>query len=165
MIGYSRLMEEADEEGTLARLKALRRELFDPKTTQYGGRIFKITGHGALAEFKSAVDAVNSALDIQRALAERQDDLAQDRRIPLRIGIGPGEVSVQGSDLYGNGVNVAARMEELAEPGGICVSGGAYDHIAGRPRAADGQEHRPTDPRAAGEAGRRTGERSSRRRV
>jgi adenylate cyclase len=125
MVGYSRMMGE-DEAGTLVRLKALRRELFEPKTKQHRGRIFKTTGDGALVEFKSAVDAVNSAVDIQRALAESQECVPEDRRIQLRIGVSLGDVMVEGSDLYGRGVNVAARMEGLAEPGGICISGNVY---------------------------------------
>jgi adenylate cyclase len=128
VVGYSRLMSE-DEAGTLARLKALRRELFEPKTTQYHGRIFKTTGDGALVEFKSAVDAINSAVEIQRALAERDESVAEHRHIRLRIGISLGDVIVEGSDLYGHGVNVAARMEALAEPGGICISGNVYEHV------------------------------------
>jgi len=130
VVGYSRLME-ADEAGTLDRLKALRRELFEPKTKQYRGRIFKTTGDGALVEFRSAVDAVNSAVDIQRALAEREERVSKDRRIRLRIGVSLGDVIVEGSDLYGNGVNVAARMESLAEPGGICISGNVHEHVRG----------------------------------
>jgi adenylate cyclase len=125
VVGYSRLME-ADEAGTLTALKTLRRELFEPKTKQYGGRIFKTTGDGALVEFKSAVDAVNGAVDIQRALAARED-----RRIQLRIGVSLGDVIVEGGDLYGNGVNVAARMEGLAAPGGICISGSVHEHVRG----------------------------------
>jgi TolB-like protein/Flp pilus assembly protein TadD len=130
VVGYSRMMSK-DEAGTLARLKALRRELFEPKTKQHRGRIFKTTGDGALVEFRSAVDAVNSAVDIQRALAERAEGVAVDRRIRLRIGVSLGDVIVEGSDLYGNGVNVAARMERLAEPGGICISGNVHEHVRG----------------------------------
>ena len=128
VVGYSRLMEQ-DETGTLDRLKALRRELFEPKTKEYGGRIFKTTGDGALVEFKSAVDAVNSAVDIQQSLALRNQDEPNKQQIGLRIGISLGDVIVEGSDLYGNGVNVASRMEGLAEPGGICVSGNVHEHI------------------------------------
>jgi len=128
VVGYSRLME-ADEVGTLARLKALRRELFAPKMKEYGGRIFKTTGDGALVEFKSAVDAVNSARDIQQSLALRNQSVPDDQRTELRIGISLGDVIVEGSDLYRNGVNVAARMEGLAEPGGICISGNVQEHV------------------------------------
>jgi adenylate cyclase len=128
VVGYSRLMGE-DEVGTLSRLKTLRRELFDPKTKQYGGRVFKTTGDGAFVEFNSAVEAVKSASDIQEAIAARNVDISEDQKILLRIGISLGDVIVEGSDLYGNGVNVASRMEGLAEPGGICVSGNVHEHI------------------------------------
>ena len=130
VVGYSRLMS-IDEVETLARLKAVHRELFEPKTKEFGGRIFKTTGDGALVEFKSAADAVNSAVEIQRALDERDDGLGEDRRIQLRIGISLGDVIVEGGDLYGNGVNVAARMEGLAEPSGVCISGNVHEHIQG----------------------------------
>jgi len=130
VVGYSRLMNE-DEAGTLARLKAFRRELFEPKTEEHRGRIFKTTGDGALVEFKSAADAVNSAVEIQHALAEREADVSEDRRIRLRIGVSLGDVIVEGNDLYGRGVNVAARMERLAESGGICISGNVYEHVRG----------------------------------
>ena len=128
VVGYSRLME-ADEEGTLAALRSLRNELFQPKTEQFGGRIFKTTGDGALVEFASAIGAVNSAIEIQRALALRNSEVPGDRQIVLRIGVSLGDVIVEGGDLYGNGVNVAARMETLADPGGICVSGNVHEHI------------------------------------
>jgi TolB-like protein/Flp pilus assembly protein TadD len=120
---------EQDETGTLARLKAVRTEVFDPETMRFDGRIFKNTGDGALAEFGSAVDAVQCAVEIQRALARRNADLPEDARIVLRIGISLGDVIVEGDDLYGTGVNVAARMEGLAEPGAICVSGNVFEHI------------------------------------
>ncbi len=128
VVGYSRLMG-ADEEGTLSRLKTLRRELFDPKTKQHGGRIFKTTGDGAFVEFNSAVEAVKSASDIQEALAARNAEVSEDQNILLRIGLSIGDAIVEGSDLYGNVVNVASRMEGLAEPGGICVSGNVHEHI------------------------------------
>jgi TolB-like protein/class 3 adenylate cyclase len=130
VVGYSRLMNE-DEAATLARLKALRRELFEPNTKEHRGRIFKTMGDGALVEFRSAVDAVNCAVDIQRALAERKEDVTENCRIRLRIGVSLGDVIVEGSDLYGRGVNVAARMESLAEPGGICISGNVHEHVRG----------------------------------
>lgn len=129
VVGYSRLME-LDEAGTLTRLKALRRELFAPLTTKFGGRIFKLTGDGAFAEFSSATDAVDSAVAIQRALAERNAEISDDLRTELRIGISLGDVIVEGNDLYGNGVNVAARLEALAEPGGICISGNVHEHVS-----------------------------------
>ena len=128
VVGYTRLMQQ-DEAGTLAQLKTLRREVFDPKTTQYGGHIFKNTGDGALTEFQSGVGAVECAVEIQRVLALRNAEVPEDRRIILRLGIGLGDVIVDGEDLYGNAVNVAARMEGLAEPGSICVSGNVRDHV------------------------------------
>jgi adenylate cyclase len=128
VVGYSRLMG-LDETGTLERLKALRRDLFAPTIAEFHGRIFKLAGDGAFAEFGSATDAVSSAVAVQRALAERNAGSPDDRRIELRIGISLGDVIVEGSDLYGNGVNVAARMEGLAEPGGICISGNVYEHV------------------------------------
>jgi adenylate cyclase len=130
VVGYSRLME-ADEEGTLARLKTLRNDVIDPKITDYGGRIFKTTGDGILAEFPSAVDAVRQAVDVQRAMADQNEDAPQDKRIDFRIGISLGDVMVEGDDLFGNGVNVAARMEGLAEAGGICISGNVQEHVSG----------------------------------
>jgi TolB-like protein len=120
---------ESDEAGTLKRLKSLRREIFSPMTTRFGGRIFKLTGDGALAEYSSAADAVHSAVAIQRSLAEQNAGLPEKRRTELRIGISLGDVIVEGTDLYGTGVNVAARMEGLAEPGGICISGNVYEHV------------------------------------
>jgi adenylate cyclase len=128
VVGYSRLME-ADEQGTLARLKSLRRDVFQPTTNQHGGRIFKTTGDGALVEFTSAVNAVQSAIEIQTALAARNSHLAEGQRIALRIGVSLGDVMVEGGDLYGNGVNIAARMQTLAEPGGICISGNVHEHV------------------------------------
>ena len=130
VVGYTRLME-ADEAVTLARLKELRRDVFDPTTERFGGRIFKNTGDGALAEFPSAVDAVQCMIDIQRELGERNAELPEDQRFVLRVGISLGDVIVDGDDLYGNGVNVAARMETLAETGGICVSSTVHEHAAG----------------------------------
>ncbi len=128
VVGYSRLME-IDEPGTLLRLKSLRREILETNTKRHGGRIFKTTGDGAFVEFPSAVDAVQSAIEIQRAVAARNEHLASDKRLELRIGVSLGDVIVEGDDLYGNGVNVAARMQTLAEPGGICISGNVQEHI------------------------------------
>jgi predicted ATPase/class 3 adenylate cyclase len=119
--GYSRLMG-ADEEGTFARLKALRRELADPKIKEHRGRIVKTTGDGLLIEFASVVDAVRCAVEVQREMAERNIDVPLDRRIEFRLGINLGDIIKDGRDIYGDGVNVAARLEALAEPGGICVS-------------------------------------------
>ncbi len=132
VVGYSRLME-VDEAGMLDRLKALRREVFTPKTAEFGGRIFKVTGDGAFVEFTSASDATQSAVSVQRALADRNAGVPEDQRIVLRIGISLGDIIVEGSDLYGNGVNVAARLEALAEPGGICISGNVHEHVRNTP--------------------------------
>jgi len=129
-------MMDADEAGTLERLKSLRSELFDPKTKQFGGRIFKNTGDGALAEFGSAVDAVQCAVEIQRGLAQRNSKEPENRRIILRIGINLGDVMVEGDDIHGNGVNVAARLEGLCEPGMVYVSGSVFDQVVGKLDAA-----------------------------
>ena len=130
VVGYSHLMG-ADEAGTLARLMTLRREVFEPETGRLGGRIFKTTGDGQLAEFPSALDAVNCAVAIQRELARRNATTPEDQRIALRIGVSLGDVMVEGDDLYGNGVNLAARMEGLADAGGICISGNVHEHVSG----------------------------------
>src|SRR6201981_1895059 len=125
---YSRLMG-ADEEGTLARLKALRRELADPKIKEHRGRIVKTTGDGLLIEFVSVVDAVRCAVEVQREMAERNADVSPDCRIEFRMGIHLGDIIRDGRDIYGDGVNVAARLEALAEPGGICVSRVVRDQV------------------------------------
>src|SRR5690349_6890549 len=129
--GYSRLMG-ADEEGTLERLKALRRELLDPKIAEHQGRIVKTTGDGMLVEFASVVDAVRCAVEVQQAISERNSDDAADHRIELRIGINLGDVIVEGDDLYGDGVNIAARIEALADPGEVFVSNTVHDHVRDR---------------------------------
>jgi TolB-like protein/class 3 adenylate cyclase/Tfp pilus assembly protein PilF len=129
--GYSRLMG-ADEEGTYERLKAHLREVVDPTIREHHGRIVKTTGDGVLAEFASVVDAVRCAGEIQRAMAERDLDLPEVRRLRFRIGVNLGDVIADGGDIYGDGVNIAARLEALAAPGGICVSGTVYDHIGDR---------------------------------
>ncbi len=131
VVGYSRMME-ADEAGTLARLKTLRSELFDPTAELLGGRIFKNTGDGALVEFGSAVDAVQCAIEIQRAIPQRNSEEPDDRRIVLRIGVNLGDVMVEGDDIHGEGVNVAARLEGLCEPGRVYVSGSVFDQVAGK---------------------------------
>ena len=131
VVGYSLLMA-ADEAGTLASLKALRRELIEPKTVEYHGRVVKLMGDGTLMEFGSVVDAVNFAADLQRAIAERNAKVPEDRRIIYRIGINIGDVIVEGDDIYGDGVNVAARLEALADPGGICVSEPVHTQIRGK---------------------------------
>jgi len=128
VVGYSRLME-TDEAGTLVALKAHRRELIDPEIASYRGRIVKLMGDGALVEFASVVDAVTCALAIQRGMADRNQSVPENRRIDLRIGVHLGDIIVDGDDIYGDGVNVAARLEGLAESGGICLSQQAYDQI------------------------------------
>ncbi len=128
MVGFSRLME-ADEVGTLSQLRAVRAELIDPKIAEHRGRIVKTTGDGMLVEFASVTDAVQSCVEIQRAMSDRNDNIPEDRRIQFRIGINLGEIIIEGDDIYGNGVNVAARLEGLAKPGGIVVSGSVYDQI------------------------------------
>jgi adenylate cyclase len=131
LAGYSRLME-ADEEGTLASLRAIRRELGDPKITEYRGRIVKTTGDGVLAEFPSVVDAVRYAVELQRAMGERNADIARDKRIEFRIGIHQGDIIAEDGDIFGDGVNLAARLEGLAEPGGICISERVHADVAGK---------------------------------
>jgi adenylate cyclase len=131
VVGYSRLMG-ADEEGTHARFKAHLVELVDPKIREHRGRIIKTTGDGVLAEFASVVDAVRCAGEIQRAMADRDLDLAEERRLRFRIGVNLGDVIADGGDIYGDGVNIAARLEGLAAPGSICVSGTVRDHIGDR---------------------------------
>jgi class 3 adenylate cyclase/pimeloyl-ACP methyl ester carboxylesterase len=129
--GYSRLMG-VDEEGTLAALKACRHELVDPKVAEHRGRIVKTTGDGALVEFASAVDAVRCAMEIQRGMAARGAAIPEDRRIEFRIGINVGDIISDGGDLYGDGVNIASRVETLATPGAICLSDNAYQQIKGK---------------------------------
>jgi adenylate cyclase len=129
--GYSRLMG-VDEEGTLAALKAYRRELIDPKIAEHRGRIVKTTGDGALVEFASVVDAARCAMEIQRAMAERNADIPEERRIEFRIGINVGDIIIDEGDIYGDGVNIAARVETLASPGAICLSENAYQQIKGK---------------------------------
>jgi TolB-like protein/class 3 adenylate cyclase len=122
VVGYSAQMER-NEAGTFARLKAGRTELFEPEIARHHGRIFKLMGDGLLAEFASVVDAVECAVSLQRGLAERNASLPETEQILVRMGINLGEVIIDGNDCYGEGVNIAARLEQLAEPGGICVSG------------------------------------------
>ena len=129
--GYSRLMG-ADEEGTHERLKALRRELLDPKIAEHHGRIVKTTGDGVLVEFASVVDAVRCAVEVQQAMAERDIGVGADNRIELRIGVNLGDVIVEPDDLYGDGVNIAARIEALADAGGVFVSNTVYDQVRDR---------------------------------
>jgi adenylate cyclase len=129
--GYSRLME-ADEEGTLARLRALRAAVIDPAVTGHRGRVFKTTGDGFLAEFASVVDAARCASALQAAFAAHEPGIEAGRRIVLRLGLNLGDVVVEDGDVHGDGVNVAARLEALAEPGAICVSAAAYEQLRGK---------------------------------
>ncbi len=128
VVGFTRMME-ADEAGTLAAVKARRRAVLEPLVAKHQGRVFKVTGDGVLIEFASAVNAVQCAVDLQQGMAAANDGQLDDRHIVLRIGVNLGDVMVEGSDLYGDGVNIAARLEAISEPGGILVSGTAYDHI------------------------------------
>ena len=129
--GYSRLMG-SDEEGTLAAIKACRRELIDPKLAEHRGRIVKTTGDGALIEFASAVDAIRCAMEIQRSMAQRNMDVPEEHRIEFRIGINVGDILIDEGDIYGDGVNIAARIEALARPGTICLSENAYRQVTGK---------------------------------
>src|SRR5712672_720207 len=129
--GYSRLMG-ADEEGTLECLKALRRELIDPKIAEHKGRIVKTTGDGLLVEFPSVVEAIACAVAVQRGMFDRNVLAPEDQRIVFRMGVNLGDIIVEGDDIHGDGVNVAARLEGIAEPGGICISSSAYDQVRGK---------------------------------
>lgn len=131
MVGFSRLVG-ADEEGTLGRQKRHRKELIDPQIAEHGGRIVKTMGDGLLVEFASVVDALNCAIAVQTGMGEREADVAEDSRIRYRVGINLGDIMVDGDDILGDGVNIAARLEGLAEPGGICLSDWAYGLVAGR---------------------------------
>jgi adenylate cyclase len=126
--GYSRLMG-ADEEGTLARINELRRGFLDSKIAEHRGRVVKRTGDGILIEFASAVDATRCALEIQCGMSERNGPLPPDKRMELRIGIHVGDVLIEDGDIFGDGVNIAARLEGIAQPGGICISDDAYRQV------------------------------------
>src|SRR5215472_2374641 len=128
--GYSRLIG-ADEQGTLTRLKTIRSELINPSIAAHNGRIVKTTGDGLLAEFVSSVDALNCAQETQVGLGKLNAELAPDNRIELRIGIHQGDIVVEDGDIFGDGVNVAARLEALADPGGICVSARVQEDAVG----------------------------------
>ncbi len=128
MVGYSRLME-ADERGTIARQKSHQAELIDPKIAEHHGRIVKLMGDGMLVEFPSVVDAVECAIAVQRAMAKREADVAEERRIQYRVGINLGDIVLDGGDIFGTGVNMAARLQELAEPGGIWISHSVYEQV------------------------------------
>jgi adenylate cyclase len=142
IVGYSRLMS-TDEEATLAALKACRRELIDPKIAEHGGRIVKTTGDGALVEFASVVDAVRCSIEIQRAMVERNAVIPEDRRVEFRIGINLGDVIIEDGDIFDDGVNIAARLEGIADPGGICISDDAFRQVRDKLEVAfaDAGEH------------------------
>jgi class 3 adenylate cyclase/TolB-like protein len=129
--GYSRLMGQ-DEEGTLTQLKTFRKTLVDPTIAAHRGRIVKTTGDGMLMEFASAVDAVRGAVEVQRGMAEQNASMPQDKRIEFRIGIHVGDIIIDDNDIFGDGVNIAARLEGIAEPGGVCMSDDAYRQIRGK---------------------------------
>jgi adenylate cyclase len=142
VVGYSRLIQQ-DEAGTLAAIRDLRREVIDPLLSEQYGRIVKLMGDGALVECGSVVDAVACAVAIQKGVAARQADVLE-RRIVFRIGVNLGDVVVEGDDLLGDGVNVAARLEQLCEPGGVLVSGTAFDQLQGKlglPLDFSGEQH------------------------
>jgi class 3 adenylate cyclase len=122
----------ADEEGTLARLKAHRNELIDPKVAEHRGRLVKTTGDGILIEFPSVVDAVRCGVEVQRGMNGRNAPVSSDKRMEFRVGINLGDVIIDGDDIYGDGVNVAARLQAIAEPGGIYISRQAHDHLLGK---------------------------------
>jgi adenylate cyclase len=130
-VGYSRLIG-ADEGGTLQAFKAIRAELIDPTIAAHNGRLVKTTGDGLLVEFSSVVDALRCASDVQARMAERNAKIAADRRIEFRIGINVGDVVIEDGDIFGDGVNVAVRLEGLAAPGGICVSARVQEDAAGK---------------------------------
>src|SRR6202030_3700685 len=129
--GYSRLMG-LNEEGTLANLKSFRKTLVDPSIAAHRGRIVKTTGDGMLVEFASAVDAARCAVEVQRGMAAQNADVPQDVRIEFRIGIHVGDIIFDDNDIFGDGVNIAARLEGIAEPGGVCMSDDAYRQIRGK---------------------------------
>src|SRR2546423_12041844 len=129
--GYSRLMHE-DEEATHVRLSALLADAVDPAIAEHGGRVVKHTGDGFLAEFPSAVEAVRAALHFQSSIRDRTAGEPEDKRLVFRVGINIGDVIVEAHDIFGDGVNIAARLEGIAHPGGICLSSSAYDHVLGK---------------------------------
>jgi TolB-like protein/class 3 adenylate cyclase len=133
--GYSRLMG-TDEEGTLARLKAIRKAIVDPAIASHRGRIVKTTGDGVLIEFASAVDAIRGAVEVQRAVAKQNTNVPQDQRIEFRIGIHVGDIIIDNNDIFGDGVNIAARLEGIADPGGVCISDDALRQVRGKVEVA-----------------------------
>ena len=128
VVGYSRLMG-VSETGTLAALKTHRRELVDARIAEHQGRIVKLTGDGLLVEFPSVVNAVACAVEIQRKMIERNADVPEDQRIEFRIGVNLGDIIFEDNDIFGDGVNVAARIESIAEPGGVCISSSVRDSV------------------------------------
>jgi class 3 adenylate cyclase len=148
VVGYSRMMG-ADEAGTLAALKAYRKDIIDPNVAQYNGRIVKLMGDGALMEFTSVVDAVGFAVEVQNAVRARNVDIEPDKRVVYRIGINIGDIIVDGDDIYGDGVNIAARLEGLAEPGFYIPFSGRSDcrqarYSSGRSGRSRGEEYPPS---------------------
>ncbi|MDX1402007.1 MAG: adenylate/guanylate cyclase domain-containing protein, partial [Kiloniellales bacterium] len=141
VVGYSALMG-ADETGTFSRLKSLRKDLVQPRIIEHKGRIVKLMGDGLLAEFPSVVKAVECAIQIQREIREREPEISEDKRISLRIGVNLGDLILEDGDIYGDGVNVAARLQEIAAPGGIALGASAYEHASANIDAdfADGGE-------------------------
>jgi adenylate cyclase len=131
VVGYSRLMG-VDEAGTLAALRNHRSELIDGKISEHGGRIVKTMGDGLLLEFPSVVDATQCMIEIQQTMAERNEAVDEDKRIVFRIGVHLGDLVVEGDDIFGDGINVAARLEAFCEAGGVAISGTAHENIAGR---------------------------------
>jgi len=131
VVGYSRLME-ADEAGTLTALKDRRKAVLEPIVKTHGGRIVKVMGDGVLVEFASAVNALQAAIELQKKMASANADVAEMRQVILRIGINLGDVVVDSDDLLGEGVNVAARLEQLCEPGGVLISGTTFDQLQGK---------------------------------
>ena len=131
VVGYSKMMGE-DEAGTLSLIRALRNDLIEPKIADHKGRLFKVMGDGFLAEFPSVVNAVACAVAIQKAVVTRNTDLPDHRRVELRIGVNVGDVIAEGDDIFGDGVNVAARLEGIGRPGSIVISGAVRDHLGNR---------------------------------
>ncbi len=131
VVGYSRLMG-LDETGTLATLRAHRAELIDPLIAKHDGRIVKTMGDGLLLEFSSIVNAIQCSVEVQQGMAERNEGVDEDRHITFRIGVNLGDIIIEGEDIFGDGVNIAARLQEIAEPGGVCVAGVVYEQISGR---------------------------------
>jgi adenylate cyclase len=158
VVGYSRLIRE-DEASTLTALKAHREDLIEPKLAQYHGRIVKLMGDGLLIEFPSAVEAVQCAVEMQHFIGERNADVPEDRRIVYRMGINIGDIVVEDDDIYGDGVNVAARLEGLADPGSICVLRGAQRL---QPSEGQARPHLRSFGRERGEKHRRAGDGLSR---